>query len=316
MLRRDLRALPDLRGLDSSYRAALFARYDVFHVHWPEILLGGSSPLRKLLRQVLLVLFLLRLSAPKTPIVRTVHNLDRPEGLRRHEYGILSWIDKLTALRIRLNPHTPVPSGAPSVIIPHGHYREWYAPYERRPAHAGRLAYVGLIRRYKGVERLIQAFRGTVDEPDGPGLSLEVAGSPSTSQLAETVQQLAQGDPRVHTRLHFLSDAELVTVVSSAELVVLPYRLMHNSGGALACLSLDRPVLVPDNQVNRDLAEEVGPGWVHTFTGDLTAEHLTRTLAAVRGADKTAPDLSHREWSGVAALHLAAYRAAHSAVRR
>ena len=50
---------------------------------------------------------------------------------------------------------------------------------------------------------------------------------------------------------------------------MLPYRHMHNSGAALTALSLDRPVLVPETDVNRDLARETGPGWVVTFAGEL-----------------------------------------------
>ena len=62
--------------------------------------------------------------------------------------------------------------------------------------------------------------------------------------------------------------------VSESELVVLPYHQMHNSGSVLAALSLDRSVLVPDSEFNRSLAEEVGPGWVVTYDGDLTAESI------------------------------------------
>ncbi len=64
--------------------------------------------------------------------------------------------------------------------------------------------------------------------------------------------------------------------------MVLPYREMHNSGAALTALSLNRPVLVPDNEVNRELAEEVGPGWVFRYDGELTGRHLLDALAAHR----------------------------------
>ena len=99
--------------------------------------------------------------------------------------------------------------------------------------------------------------------------------------------------------------------MSESELVVLPYRHMHNSGAALTALSLSRPVLVPDNAVNRDLAAEVGPGWVITFEGDLDADDLRRALEEARRPDRAdAPDLSRRDWALAAPAHLAAYRRA------
>ena len=106
MLRERLRALPEIELLDFSYRRALTARYDVFHVHWPETLLGGASTLKQVVRQVLLALFLTRMTLLRVPVVRTVHNVQPPEGLRRHEYALLAWMDRLTRMQIHLNEHT------------------------------------------------------------------------------------------------------------------------------------------------------------------------------------------------------------------
>jgi glycosyltransferase involved in cell wall biosynthesis len=170
----------------------------------------------------------------------------------------------------------------------------------------GRYGYFGLIRRYKNVTGLIEAFRGVSGE-----VSLEVAGKPSSPDLVAEIEAGAQGDPRVHLRFEYLSDEDLVGVAGRAELVVLPYSHMHNSGGVLAALSLDRPVLVPATPTNARLAEEVGPGWVLQYDGALATDDLERALAERRSADAAArPDLSARDWSASAALHETAYRRA------
>jgi hypothetical protein len=84
---------------------------------------------------------------------------------------------------------------------------------------------------------------------------------------------------------------------------------MHNSGGALAALSLNRPVLVPSNDVNDLLHREVGDGWIYTYSGDLTSEDLLTTLAAVRSDGRAArPRLDDREWGRGAELHAQFYR--------
>jgi glycosyltransferase involved in cell wall biosynthesis len=283
-------------------------------VHWPEILVDGHSPLKKAVRQSLSVALLIKLRLSRTPIVRTVHNVQLPQGITRRESLLLGLIDRQTALRIRLNSTTELPPNRPARTIPHGHYRDWFASDPRRSVVPGQIGYVGLIRRYKGVEGLIRAFRST--DSDG-GITLRVGGSPSTPELAATVREMSRGDRRISLQLAFLTDAELVDIVTSSELVVLPYQFMHNSGGMLAALSLDRPVLVPDNLVNRELSAEVGPGWVITYTGELTGEHLMTALDEVRGSPhRRRPDLHGRDWDRAGVDHVRAYRDAIALMHR
>jgi len=106
-----------------------------------------------------------------------------------------------------------------------------------------------------------------------------------------------------------------VDIATSSELVVLPYRFMHNSGSTLAALSLDRPVLVPDNAVNRLLEAEVGPGWVHRFSGELDAEALLSAMEHVRASARGPVTFIDRDWDLGAARHVEAYRRAIAARR-
>lgn len=293
-----------------SWRTALTRRVDVFHAHWPEILVGGRTGPKKLARQALFAAMVLRFRAQGTAIVRTVHNLHLPEGISPVERALLTWFDRWTTHRIILNESTRLPEDQPRSLVLHGHYRDWFAGQERREPVPGRLAFVGMIRRYKGTETLVEAFRSLPD----PRLSLSVSGQPSNEELAADLRAVAGEDPRIRFRFAFVDDAELVAAVTEAELVVLPYRHMHNSGGVLTALSLDRPVLVPDNEVNRRLAEEVGPGWVHLFQDELDAEDLQRALDAVTAggpARRAArPDLSRRDWSTAGTDHAEAYQRA------
>lgn len=310
MLARSLQDQPDVDLRYFSWREALLGRYDVVHLHWPEILTDGHSARGRAARQALFAALLLRWRWRSTPVVRTVHNLDRPRGLSRRQSFLLDRLAALTTVQIRLNALTEV--RGPSRLIPLGHYRDWYAAGPPTTATAGRLAFVGLVRRYKGVERLIEAFRATTD----PALTLHVSGRPSNPDLAAAVTALAAPDPRITLRLAFLPDPELVAEVGLAELVVLPFREMHNSSTVLTALSLDRPVLVPDNAANRALALEVGPGWVLTYAGELTGADLTGALARLRSTTRTRrPDLDVRHWADAGRDHVSAYRAAVAASR-
>jgi beta-1,4-mannosyltransferase len=294
------------------WRAILGPRYDVFHVHWPEILLEQRTGPRRAYRRITTLLLCLRLFLGRVAVVRTWHNVERPSGIGRIDHLVLDVLDRLTVVRIRLNDSGAMPGDAPYVTMPHGHYRSSYAPFARSEAVAGRLLFVGLVRRYKGVERLLEAF-GTVADPD---LSLRVAGLPSTPELTETVESLAAADARVSTRLEFLDDDDYVREVTASELVVLPYPQMHNSGSVLAALSLERPVLVPDNEVNRRLVREVGPGWVHLYAGELDPDDIAAAFAALHEAPPSGvPNLSARDWDAVGQELLEVYRDALSARR-
>lgn len=308
MLAEHLRRVPHVTVLNFSWKTAFIAQYDVFHVHWPEILGIGANPAKALLRQILTAGLLVRLQLTRVPIVRTVHNVELPADLNRRQRLLLRLIDRRTARRIVLNTTTELPQDQPASLIPHGDYREWFADYPRAETVRARFGYFGLIRRYKGVEALLQAFDGVAAIDPEP--TLRIGGMPSTPELHTLIEHLVSRPTRTQTDLHFLTDAELVDIATSSELVVLPYRFMHNSGSALAALSLGTPVLVPDNAVNRALSEEVGPGWVHRFTGDLTQEDLTLSLTAIHSSKRNRPTFVDRDWSIGAARHVEAYEQA------
>lgn len=167
MLGDALDADPGLELLRFSWREALTGRYDVCHLHWPEVLMEGSTPLRSAGKRVAFALLLARLRLQGTPVVRTVHNLELPSDVTASERTLLTLAARMTTLRIDLNDRTPPSPGTPSVTIRHGDYRGWFARYAPRPPRPGHLAFVGLVRRYKGVEHLLDVFALTRDErPD------------------------------------------------------------------------------------------------------------------------------------------------------
>lgn len=308
-LRDCLVATPGVQPVAFSWRAALTQRLDVFHAHWPESLIEQRGPVSTLGRRILYALFLFRLRLQGIPIVRTVHNLELPQGISRVDRWLLLETERLTRVRIVLNEFTPVPDGSPVVLVEHGHYRDWFSVYPLPDSVPGRVAFFGKIRRYKNVEGLVRAFRSL--EPADHGLTLHVVGSPSSAELAQSLEEIAGDDPRVELKLGFVEDATLVREVGEATVVVLPYAEMHNSGSVLAALSLGRSVLVPDNEFNRALDSEVGHGWVLRYQGELTASDIESAVArAAAREDGSRPDLSRREWSQAGAKHVEAYRRA------
>ena len=291
-----------------SWRMALFGRYDVFHVHWPEFLLRAPDRSRPLQCALFLAL-LVRTALSRRPVVRTLHNLEPHEGANRFERFLLERLDRHTRVWIRLNAVTA--ERAPhTVTILHGHYRDWFAHRAVPDPVPGRLLYFGLIRPYKGVETLIDSFL-RLDPALAPDAELRIVGHASTAGLRRRIIDACNSDARIGALLSYVDDATLATEIGQAELVVLPFRRMLNSGSLLLALSLNRPVLVPRNEANEALAEEVGPGWVYMYDGDLDRDVLLGALWQVRNAPRTSmPDFSRREWSEAGDRHHRAYLAA------
>ncbi|UZN04125.1 glycosyltransferase [Cellulomonas sp. S1-8] len=289
-----------------TWRTALRGDYDVLHVHWPELLLRHPRAVRRLGRRVAVRLLLARARARRVAVVRTLHNTVPHESVGGAEGRSLAAVDAATTLYVLLTSATPAPGGAPAVQIPLGHYRDVFAHLPRASATRGRLVTIGLLRPYKGVEELLDAFHA---QPD-PDLRLTVAGKP-TPGLADTIRAAAVRDPRVEADLRFVPDATFVQHVTSAELVVLPYRQMTNSGVLLAALSLDRPCLVPASPANAAIAAEVGPGWVLQYDGEFGPSQLADGLHRARTTPRAdRPDLRARDWDAIGAAHLEAYRTA------
>ncbi|GAA2239691.1 glycosyltransferase [Herbiconiux moechotypicola] len=287
-----------------SWKYALTGDYDVFHVHWPEYLLRGSTARVKFAKRLAFIMLMVRLRLKRVPIVRTAHNLDAHEAGGGVEQRMVAWTLRRTTTIIKLNETTPVDAHQHSVTILHGHYRDRFRDLPTSSPVSGRILYFGLIRPYKGVVNLVQVFRSVSD----PSVTLRVVGKPSDSALADAVSDEAALDPRVTTVLDFVPDADLVRELSEAQLVVFPYEEMHNSGALLVALSMDRAVLVPRSVANEAIAREVGAEWVTMYDGKLTAETLLRALATAQELDAhSRPALQGRDWDTVGKAHYETY---------
>ena len=99
----------------------------------------------------------------------------------------------------------------------------------------------GRIRRYKGVERLLDAFTRLHD----PRARLFIVGAADDPDLAEELAQRAAPDSRIRLRLHHVPDAELATYLAACDAAVLPYRDSLTSGAAVLAAAHARAVIGP-----------------------------------------------------------------------
>ncbi len=295
---------------------------DVWHVHWPDYPFNQRGAAQAALRARAFLGFAGTARRRGMRLIWTVHNLQSHDGqhaeLERDFWmAFLPLVDGLIHLshagRAAAEVRYPELIGRPAWVIPHGHYRgEYDTPMDRHsartrlklPAHAPVVLFSGRIRPYKNVPALIRAFAAL---PDRSARCL-ITGATSSATVRTEIELLARGDDRVTLDLRHLPRTELAATFRAADLVVLPYREILNSGSALLALSLDRPVLVPNRGALAELADTVGPAWVRTYNGDLSPAILASALDWARQAPRgeVAP-LDSLAWPAIARAHRDAY---------
>jgi glycosyltransferase involved in cell wall biosynthesis len=131
----------------------------------------------------------------------------------------------------------PMLAHLPFQVIHHGPLDHVERTHPER-AHPERTRYVffGVLRQYKGITELATAFASLLES--GHDVELLVAGEP-WPECAEDLELLrALPNDRVELRFGHLADDEVAHVLSSADVVVLPYRRSSASGPLHAAMAL------------------------------------------------------------------------------
>ncbi len=110
-------------------------------------------------------------------------------------------------------------------------------PAELEGAEGPVVLFFGLLRPYKGLDTLLDAFRQV------EGAELWIVGNPRMD--VEPLRRLAAEVPgRVRFLTRFVEDAEIPPIFRRADLVVLPYRDAEHSGVLYTGLAFGKPLLL------------------------------------------------------------------------
>ena len=238
---------------------------------------------------------------PGRPRVLTAHGVLRREGWeRRLDRGLRRTFDRMDAIvalsefgRDRL-----VSAGVDAArvhVIPHGAFDyltrqpdEEPLPDEFDSVEGPVILFFGLIRPYKGVDVLLEAFESLA------GAELWIVGRPLGVPLDE-LRRLAERAPgAVRFVPRFVSDRELPAYFRRADVVVLPHRDAEQSGVLYAALAFGKPILMSDVGGFAEVAETgagvlvppADPAALAAGLRDLlaNAEERERLAAAARAA--------------------------------
>lgn len=306
-----------------SAKRILSQKPDILHIHWPEMWLSYAPAWQARLRNLFEIWLIDRLKSKGTKLFWTGHNIHSHE--RKHPQ-LEDWlyskftarVDGLICLsdssRQMVVEKYPVLKLAQQFVIPHGHYRGIYPENMSGPEARATFglddshrvfSYIGMIRPYKNVPKLISTFAEISD----PNARLLIGGKPGDAVLREQIEKAAERDPRVTVKLEHLPEDDLQRFVRAADAVVLPFAEILNSGTAILALSFDRPVLVPGKGSMGELQQVVGADWVRTYDGELNATLLQETMAWARQPSRPSrAPLDGLDWGTVAKMHYEAFR--------
>jgi glycosyltransferase involved in cell wall biosynthesis len=110
-------------------------------------------------------------------------------------------------------------------------------PSELEGAEGPVILFFGLLRPYKGIDTLLEAFRRL------DGAELWIAGNPRMD-LAPLHRLAAEAPGRVRFLTRFVEDAEIPALMRRADVVVLPYRDAEHSGVLYAALAFGKPLVL------------------------------------------------------------------------
>jgi len=298
---------------------------DVLHLHWTEPYTRSSNWIGLIVRWIKLLVDLSLVRIAGVRIVWTLHNLLPHECkyprlekffrrmLARNVSQVLVHGERSRTDAVAIFGCRP----ERVAVAPHGHYRSAYAavtPESRSARRSGlpeshrEILFFGMLRRYKGLERLLRVWR--ILAP--PNASLRIVGPCPEHDYELELRGLADMTPGVVLEAGFVEDADVSSVFAGTDLVVLPFEQVQTSGSVILAMSFAKPVIAPRLG---EIPETLGvadcllyePGSDDALAGAIR-HGLSADLANLRGHCQTACD--HLDWEKPAARTAAAYRSA------
>jgi len=197
-------------------------------------------------------------------------------------------------------------------VIPHGAFDyltrqddEVPLPAELRAVEGPVILAFGLIRPYKGTDVLLEAFR------EIEGAELWIVGMPRMPM--DELRELAGGTPgTVRFVDRFVTDPEIPAFMRRADLVVLPYRNIEQSGVLYTALAFGRPLVLSAVGGFPEIAERGAARLVPPADPEALARVLRELLEdpsarEALGAAATREAATTYSWEGIAASTMALY---------
>ena len=160
------------------------------------------------------------------------------------------------------------------------------------------ILFFGLLRPYKGVTYLIQAFESLPDTLR-ENTSLVIAGEPWEDKEALELARLSPYSSQIKLYPEYISDEEVPIFFSSADVLVLPYIRASQSGVAHIAISYGMPIVASKvGGLVESLSKYSGSVFVPATDIDALSHALSSLLTQKKGIIYEVPkDL---QWDDIA----------------
>lgn len=171
-------------------------------------------------------------------------------------------------------------------VVPHGNYLHALRPMP--PAEVARarlgihsnakvLLFFGQIKEVKGLDILLNAMPSVLQHH--PNAVLLIAGKPWKTNFADyqaRIDELGINNA-CFTHIRYIPDEDVPLYYSAADLVILPYRRIYQSGVVLMAMSYGKAVLVSDIPGMLEVVQDEDSGFVFRSgdVGDLSLKICT-----------------------------------------
>ena len=256
---------------------------------------------------------------PRRPRVMTAHYVLPPRPTRRQVASARRAFGRMDAVlahsehgAARLREEVGLDPSRVHVI-PHGAFdyltrlpKEKPLPPELEGAEGPVVLFFGLLRPYKGIDTLLEAFRRV------EGAELWIVGNPRMD-VGPLHRLAAEAPGRVRFVTRFVEDAEIPAIFRRADLVVLPYRDAEHSGVLYTGLAFGKPMVLSAVGGFPELAEHGAarvvppedPAALAAALNELTGDEAARADLAAAAREAAAGPYS---WDEAARQTLALYR--------
>ncbi len=248
----------------------------VLHLHWLHSFLVRTSYLKSLLSSTLFVSQLLLLKMLGVKIVWTVHNLKNHDNqyLRLERFFtvlVARLCDAIIvhgiSVKASLQKALGLPDDQKIQAIPHGNYINCYRNTLSAEAAREQLnlsdkgpvcLFLGLIRPYKGVVELMDAFK--ISRQQHTDAQLLIVGKIWLQDPAfhTLIEEKAIASTSVTLVSKFIPDDQLQLYFNACDVVIFPYTDILTSGAVLLAMSFKKACVAPRLGCMQDTLDERG----------------------------------------------------------
>ncbi|PSN20056.1 glycosyl transferase group 1 [filamentous cyanobacterium CCP5] len=234
-------------------------KVNLVHLHWLHKYSHAYNKPKSILRVIKFICGLIVLKISKVKIVWTAHNIKDHESVfpladRICNEAVATLADAIIAhseaAKREISEHFIQINQEKVFVIPHGNYLSSYENTLNQEAARRRLnlpqsafvfLFFGLIRPYKGILELVQAFK----ELNCEDAYLLIAGSSKDDALTQQIGEEAENNSRIQFHPGFVPDEKIQVYMNAANAVVLPYRNFLTSGALVLSMSFGRTCIAP-----------------------------------------------------------------------